>query len=658
MRKMSRTFSAFAAALMVCVPGALGLTQEGEPPALPETVSLFGTRAIDPGYIARASRYFQGRSMTLWGWLGNDALLVSTNLGDETQLYEIRHPGGMRRQLTFSARGIVAGFPQGGEGSFVYLNDPDGSELYQASVVSGSGEIRRITEPGTRNLPTAVSPDQSRLAWSQIVPGTARQVVYMMEPEASSSKRVVLEAETTFRPEAFSHDNRLLVVADARSASERRLFHVDLANGRSREIAGETGVRFSQVAFSRDGSTLYWLANAENDFAEPFSYDLRTGRTERILPSAATAEIEHLALVDKDRTLAFVENREGFSRLRFFDLAAGTPAPVPALPDGVIAKLDASPDGTKIAVTLATSTSPADIWVAGVDDEAFVRWTFSETGNLQEDRFAQATLAHARSFDGERIPFFVLDPPGNADAPRPVVIDIHGGPETQARPGFDTGAQMLVAELGAVVLVPNIRGSAGYGRRYLALDNGRLREDAIGDIGALLDWIETRDDLDSERVVVYGGSYGGYVVYASLARYADRLCGGVAKYGISDFVTFLEGTGQYRKALRRAEYGDERDPQMRAFLESISPLRRVADMSRPLLVQQGANDPRVRESESAQIVEALAKRGVPVWHLLFRNEGHGFRLKDNRILANALDLQFIEALFEGEACSLPIPAAG
>jgi dipeptidyl aminopeptidase/acylaminoacyl peptidase len=223
-----------------------------------------------------------------------------------------------------------------------------------------------------------------------------------------------------------------------------------------------------------------------------------------------------------------------------------------------------------------------------------------------------------------------------------VVVYIHGGPESQARPWFSPVFQYLVRESGIAVLVPNVRGSDGYGKSYLLLDNGRNREDSVRDIGALLDWVGEQPELDEERMAVYGGSYGGYMVLASLVHFGDRLDAAVDIVGISSFVTFLENTREYRRDLRRQEYGDERDPEMRRFLESISPVNNVERIRSALFVAHGANDPRVPLGETEQLVRAVRDGGHEVWYMLARNEGHGFRKKENRDLFYEIAIHFFE----------------
>jgi dipeptidyl aminopeptidase/acylaminoacyl peptidase len=256
------------------------------------------------------------------------------------------------------------------------------------------------------------------------------------------------------------------------------------------------------------------------------------------------------------------------------------------------------------------------------------------------------------------IPAFVYRP--QTPGPHPVLIDIHGGPESQARPGWSSFRQYLVSELGYAVIAPNVRGSSGYGRTYLGLDDGMLREDSVRDIGALLVWIGLQGDLDRNRVVVAGGSYGGYMALASMVHYGDRLAGGIDTVGISNFVTFLTNTADYRRDLRRAEYGDERDPRMRAHLQSISPLTNAAAIRKPLLIVQGLNDPRVPASESEQMMAMVRARGGEVWYLAAKDEGHGFRKKSNSDVYRATMVAFLRKLSgagAGAAAGANAPAA-
>lgn len=261
-----------------------------------------------------------------------------------------------------------------------------------------------------------------------------------------------------------------------------------------------------------------------------------------------------------------------------------------------------------------------------------VRWTDSEVGGLDTSTFVEPTLVHFKSFDGLEIPAFVYRPPrvGEGSGRLPVLIHPHGGPEMQHRPGFFAIVQYLCLELGLVVVDPNVRGSLGYGKTFVSLDNCEKREDSVKDIGALLDWIEQQPDLDASRVGIWGSSYGGYMVLASLVHYSSRLRCGVEMVAISNFVTFLEKTAEYRRDQRRLKYGDERDPKMREQLSAISPTTNAAKITRPLFCVQGANDPRVPLSEAEQIRDVVRANGLEVWYMVASDEGHGFAKKTNK----------------------------
>ena len=319
--------------------------------------------------------------------------------------------------------------------------------------------------------------------------------------------------------------------------------------------------------------------------------------------------------------------------------------PLPRMPVGQIYNLAFSPDGSSLGMVINTSKSPSDVYVLSFADRNLVRWTYSEVGGLRSDTFVEPELVRYETFDRvdgrpRTIPAFYYRPKGTG--PFPVLVSIHGGPEGQRSPSFSPLTQYYVNELGIAVIDPNVRGSSGYGKSYLLLDNGFKREDSVKDIGALLDWIDERPELDGERIAVIGGSYGGYMVLSSMTHYNDRIRAAIEIVGISNFVTFLENTKDYRRDLRRAEYGDERDPDMREFLNRISPATNAVRITKPLFVAQGLNDPRVPASESEQMVEAIRENGGNVWYLLAKDEGHGFRKKVNRDYYNFAVVMFLE----------------
>ena len=365
-----------------------------------------------------------------------------------------------------------------------------------------------------------------------------------------------------------------------------------------------------------------------------------------MLPDEERWDVEQIELSPGRELLAYTTNVDGSSRLRVLDLCELTSLSLPPVPDGVIEQLAFTASGSRLGFSLESADAPAEVYSIDFDrrgDGVLTPWT-RRLADERVNGFARATVHRVPTFDGT-VPAFVYLPRG--PGPHPVLIDVHGGPADQSRPRFSYAIQYFVNRLGIAVVAPNVRGSLGYGNRYVKADDGLLREDAIRDIGALLDWIDVRDELDASRVAVGGGSYGGYVSLASLARYPDRFAAGIARAGISDFVTYLENTSAYRADLRRVEYGDERDPEMRAFLELIAPIRHVGRMTKPMLITQGRNDPRVPVAQSDRLVHALQARDVPVWYVLANDEGHGFRRKANRDYLMQATALFLEKYLVG-----------
>jgi dipeptidyl aminopeptidase/acylaminoacyl peptidase len=332
--------------------------------------------------------------------------------------------------------------------------------------------------------------------------------------------------------------------------------------------------------------------------------------------------------------MAFLANEDGVSRLYLMNPKTREYRIVDAMPVGVAYELRFSPDGSQLGMTLNRPQAPSDAYALRLGRNPLnygrlIRWTESETGGIKEKDFSAPELVRYRTFDGRRVPAWIHRPKG--EGPHPVIIRIHGGPEGQARPVFTTMYQMWVATLGAAVIQPNVRGSSGYGKTYAGLDDGVRREDAVKDIGALLDWIEAQPDLDANRVAVYGASYGGYMALASAVHFSDRLKAVIDNVGISN-----------RRDQRRPEYGDERDPAMRVFLEKISPLNNVQSISVPMLIVQGQNDPRVPVTEATQMVEALRAEGNTAWYMNALNEGHGYRKRENQNIFQQATIMFLQ----------------
>jgi dipeptidyl aminopeptidase/acylaminoacyl peptidase len=431
---------------------------------------------------------------------------------------------------------------------------------------------------------------------------------------------------------------------------------VDLASGKLELFPVDGGkASFGGFAFAPDGRAVYFISDEPlpdssgaakaQEFRTLRRHDPASGKFE-VLTAHIPWDVASLSIAEDGRHLAYVANEDGISRLHVLSLPVHREVRLPELPIGVIGGVAFSPDGRRLALTVNSATSPSDAYVVDLAGATLTRWTQSEVGGLDASKFDAPTLVRYPTFDSidgtpRTIPAFYYRP---ANVPKgkklPVVISIHGGPEAQALPTFSPNAQFLANELGVAMLVPNVRGSSGYGKTYLSLDNAEKREDSVKDIGALLDWIAKQPELDASRVGVVGGSYGGYMVLASLMHYGDRIRAGVDIVGISHFGTFLENTESYRRDLRRAEYGDERTPEMKAVFDRISPLNHAGKITSKLFVAQGRNDPRVPYTEAEQIVKAVRGNGQPVWYLLYADEGHGFAKKSNNDYYGAATILF------------------
>jgi dipeptidyl aminopeptidase/acylaminoacyl peptidase len=621
---------------------------------------LQGVPEIPAALVERLKQYQNVRSATFLDWTRNGkGLYISTNFGDISQVHRVDGPGGSRQQLTWYPEPVGQVLRRVNGDTLAITMDEGGAERDQIFLFDPrTATTRKLGEGESRDRLLRWSRDGRWLAFQSTRRNGRSNDLWIMNPEQPASARLLLEAPpgTWYGPTDFSDDGRLLLVQQFLSVFDSRIHLLDLQEQTLRLVAGGDPQNPSAnraVSFDRRDQGFFFITNVRGRAAELAWQALEPGTPAQSLTAHIGWDVTEFALSRDGRRGAFVANEEGASRLYLLNTRSRTFNRVEDLPLGVVSGLQFSPDSRQLGLTLSTSQTPSDVYVLQLgrrpeSSGKLVRWTFSEVGGLDASQFAEPQLLHFPTFDlrdekQRMVPAFIYRPPDKKrwPGPHPVIIHVHGGPEAQYQPAFSKKTQMWVAELGAAVIAPNIRGSTGYDLEYLALDNDYRREDAVRDIGALLDWIAQQPDLDADRVAIYGASYGGYLVLASAVHFSDRLRAGVDVVGISNFVSFLENTEDYRRAFRRYEYGDERDPDMRAFLERISPLNNVDRIGIPLLVVQGRNDPRVPASESAQIVQALRERGRPVWYIEALNEGHGYDRKENRNIYEQAAILFL-----------------
>jgi dipeptidyl aminopeptidase/acylaminoacyl peptidase len=629
----------FFALLLITLLASVSVAAETPANLVAENVPSF------PADLAeKVAPYMEARSAGFSSWHPQRReMLISTRFGDVPQIHLVKMPGGARRQMTFFADRVGGGSFNPANGDMIlFSKDVGGGEFFQLYRFDvPTGKITLLTDGTSRNTGASWSNRGDRVAWSSTRRTGRDSDVWIMNPAKPEEATMLLELEGGgWFAGDWSPDDKTLLLGQYISANESYIHLVDVAAGEKKLLTprGETKILYSNARFARDGRSIYVVSDEAGEFSQLFQWNLGTG-AKRSLSSHIEWDVSDIELSDDGKYLAFTTNEAGVGVLRVLDLATGREIALPKLPLGTIGGIEFHANGKDLAFTLTSAKSPTDVFSVDVTTGKLERWTESETGGLDTSLNVEPELVRMKSFDGLEISGFLYRPdPAKFSGKRPVIVNIHGGPEGQARPGFLARNNYLINELGIAIFYPNVRGSSGYGKTFLALDNGYKREDSVRDIGTVLDFIAADGRLDESRIGVTGGSYGGYMTLAVSTHYADRIRAALDVVGISNFVTFLENTQGYRRDLRRAEYGDERDEKMREFLHAISPLTNVAKIRKPLFVVQGFNDPRVPWTEAEQIVKAVRESGIPVWYLMAKDEGHGFAKKQNA------DYQFLASI--------------
>jgi dipeptidyl aminopeptidase/acylaminoacyl peptidase len=635
--------AALGAALALAAPAALA-AEETIVPA--ENLIVDGLPALPRTLAERAGPYMEFRTAGFSGWNPlRSEMLVATRFGDVPQLHRVKSPGAARTQLTFYSERVSSARYRPKSADVVFSKDVGGGEWFQLYLRDDrTGKVTLLTDGRSRNSLGAFSKSGTFMAYQSTKRTGKNGDLWVMNPSEPKSDRMVLEgAGERLAALDWSADEKTLLVGEYFSVEESRLWLVDVATGGKSLLSPESKekVSWGSGRFSKDGKTVYVTTDLDSEFRRLVSLDVATKKVD-VLTRDLAWDVQGFDLSEDGTKIAYAVNEGGTETLHALDLTTGKEIPLPKLPAGVIGGVRWSPDARRIGFTFTSARSPADAWAVDTATGTLERWTESETGGLDASAFSEPEAISWKSFDGKTITGFLYRPPASFKGPRPVIVNIHGGPEGQTQAGFLGRNNFYLNELGVAIVFPNVRGSTGFGKSFVKLDNGFLREDSVKDIGALLDWIGKDARLDSTRVMVTGGSYGGYMTLASMTHYNDRFRCAVDVVGISSFVTFLESTEAYRRDLRRVEYGDEREPKMREFFQKISPLTNASKITKPLFVVQGRNDPRVPYTEALQMVGAVRKNGAPVWFLTAKDEGHGFSKKRNQEFQFYATLQFIE----------------
>jgi dipeptidyl aminopeptidase/acylaminoacyl peptidase len=618
----------------------------------PSNLKPQGLPAIHLDVYEAVNRYNEFRTAALLDWApGKREILIATRFGDVPQVHRVAMPGGARQQLTFFPDRVTqALYNPANANEMLFRKDEGGGEFYQLYLDDlFTGNITLLTKGGRSR---ASSPMWSRNGEQIAYVSTARNGrdadVWIENPHNPASARILLQtSEPGWEISDWSADGKQMLLMLYHSAVVGEVYLLDVASGQKQKIgpdAAEAG--WFNPVFAGGTGRAYAISNEGHDTDQLITIDLASKKASMLRPDLHW-DIDELAVSRDGRYLAYLANEDGFGKLHVWDTSSNADAALPAIPDGVLGSLHWANIGHELGFTVSSARTPGDVYSLNLDIIQLTRWTYGETGGLDANLFPSPQLIHWKSFDGRTISGFLYAPAARFTGPRPVIIDIHGGPEGQSRPQYMGAVNYYMNDLGVARLYPNVRGSSGYGKEYLNLDNGMKREDSVKDIGALLDWIKTQPNLDSSRIMVTGGSYGGYMTLAVMTHYSDRVRCAVEQVGISNFGTFLEHTEAYRRDLRRVEYGDERDPKMRDFFETISPLNNAAKITKPMFIVAGRNDPRVPWTEGQQMTEALRKNNVPVWWLVAEDEGHGFAKKKNRDYLAAATAEFVEQYLIG-----------
>ncbi len=646
---------AFALALTACSgpapqPSARSAAPAASEPLLTPNANLVlqGIPPIPASLMQQVAKYtdFRGHAFVDWHPTRREMLVAHRKAGGNTaQLFRVSAPMAEPEQLTDFPDPVTSASYEPRDGRYIVFERSSGgneaTQLYRLDLASKG--VTLLSDLNERHEMQGWLHHQSQLLVSSVPldktaqggrRATVTQTLSLIDPGDPRRQRRVAELPGTgWYVGGVSWDDRQLALGRYISANESQLWLLDIATGKTTQVlpapkSKERAV-FLPGGFKRDNSGVFVVSDRDGEFSQLMFYRFAT---RRLVPVSRHIpwDVSGASVTEDGKLLALQANVEGRDELHLFDARSFKELPAPKLPPGSVGASVFHRKVAALAFSLNSAKGPSQIHSLNPATGDVEQWTraFAPPG-VDTASFSEQQIVRWKSFDGRSISGLINLPPPRFTGKRPVMVLIHGGPEGQARIGFLNRINYFIDELGIAVVQPNVRGSSGYGKTFLKLDNGMLREDSVKDIGALFDWIATQPSLDASRVLVSGGSYGGYMSLAVSTHYAGRIAGSVDVVGISDFVTFLQNTESYRRDLRRVEYGDEREPAMREFLHKISPLTHANRITKPLFVVQGKNDPRVPYTEAEQIVAKARENKTPVWYLRAENEGHGFARKEN-----------------------------
>ena len=577
----------------------------------------------------------------------SNEIIISTRFGATAQLHNVKQSMGTRTQITFFDEPVGGAKYEPLKGEYlIYSKDIGGNEFGQLFKLDLKTLQSTLLTDGGRSQNGGVTwrEDGTGFYFTSTKRNGGDRDIYFMDPNSPGSAKLILERKGGgWEIADISKDDRTLLISEYVSANESHIWALDIASGKLSAVTDRKtkSIVQSDASFSGNANEIWLLTDKDFEFQRLATFNTATKKMV-YHSSAIPWNVEDYTVSDDKKTLVFTTNEGGLNKLYLMNAADKSYQEVKNLPVGLIGSCSFTKDNQHVFFTQSTAKTSSDVYKLTLKTGVIERWTQSELGEIKESDISLPKAIEWKSFDNLKINGFYYPAAAKFTGKRPVIISIHGGPEGQSMASFIGASNYYTNEMGVAIIAPNVRGSSGFGKIFIAKDNGYLRENSVKDIGALLDWIALQPELDQDRIMIMGGSYGGYMTLATAFHYADRIRCSVDIVGISNFNTFLKNTEEYRRDLRRVEYGDERDPKMAAFFEKIAPLNNIAKIKKPLFIIQGTNDPRVPVTEATQMRDKLKQQGNTVWYLEAKDEGHGFRKKPNVDYQRLAVIRFME----------------
>ncbi len=623
------TVAAFIACFLVaCLSAQAQVITPGK------NIEAVGVPSIPESFARELAPYQSVFGLPLAGWDSERREILLKGISSSTWVSRVTNPGtkALPTLIYIRESGVYDIYYQPQGKYLAYTRDVGGNETFQLYLLEiGHWGSTMLSDGKSRNTEPVWSNAGDKIVYSSTPAGESGVSLRLIDPLNPKSDHLIAKSSGGyFKAYDWSPDDKQIVFCDFTSNTASTLWLLDAATGNKTLLSpkSDSPELYDYPQFSKDGKGVYVLTDHDSDMRRVAYVELGTRKISYVA-SSSKWDVDEFQLAPDGKTLAYITNEDGISRLHLLEIATGKEGATPRLPVGVISDLKWNKKSTDLAFNFKSPRTPNDVYSVNVETGRVELWSKGGANGVDTETFSSPELIHWPAFDKRTISGFLYRPPAKFKGKRPVIIDIHGGPEEQYRPTFGYEDNYFVNELGVAKIYPNVRGSSGYGKAFLALDNGFRREDSVKDIGALLDWIKAQPDLDADRVLVQGVSYGGYLALTTAYAYPDRIRGAISESGITDLASFIEHTEGWRRELQRSEFGDERDPKMKEFLARVSPLNNAQKFKKPLLIIHGQNDPRVPVAEANALVTATKDR-IPVWYILAKDEGHGLVQRSNR----------------------------